>query len=69
MSASLQMDYGLDDKVMTLWQLYSDNHEVSNSLRDVESMRNRATNLGVMTTVAAFGLNEAARLMLRSRKC
>ena len=58
----------LDQKVMTLWKLYADNHEVSTSLRDVEAMRANATNIGIMATVASFGLNEVARLILRSRK-
>ena len=53
---------------MTLWQLYADNQQVATSLRDVESLRNQATNLGVAVSVAAFGLNEVARLTLRSRK-
>ena len=53
---------------MTLWKLYADNHEVSTSLRDVEAMRANATNIGIMATVASFGLNEVARLILRSRK-
>ena len=61
-------DASVDSKVMTLWQLYSDNVQVATSLRDVESMRTRAQNLGIMTSVAAFGLNEVARLLLRSRK-
>ena len=53
---------------MTLWQLYADNQQVATSLRDVESMRNNAANLGIAASVAAFGLNEVARLTLRSRK-
>ena len=31
-------------------------------------MRTRAKNIGIMTTIAAFGLNEVARLTMRSRK-
>ena len=65
---SLMQDSSIDDKVMTLWKLYSDNHHVSTSLRDVESMRSSATNLGLMASAAAFGLNEVARLTMRSRK-
>lgn len=61
-------DATLDQKVMTLWENYSDNHEVSTSLRDVESMRNSAANIGLVASIAAFGLNEVARLALRSRK-
>ena len=58
----------LDSKVMTLWQLYADNQQVATSLRDVESMRSSAINLGIAASIAAFGLNEVARLTLRSRK-
>jgi hypothetical protein len=54
--------------VLTLWKLYADNHLVATSLKEVEAMRNSATNLGIVTTIAAFGLNEVARLTLRSRK-
>ena len=53
---------------MTLCDLYSDNHHVATSLRDIESMRSNAVNTGVMASIAAFGLNEVARLTLRSRK-
>lgn len=68
MSFAMQSDSSLDQKVMTLWELYSDNYQVSTSLRDVEAMRSKATNVGLMTTAAAFGLNEVARLLMRSRK-
>ena len=51
-----------------MWELYADNHQVSTSLRDVEAMRARSFNLGILASVAAFGLNEVARLTLRSRK-
>ena len=53
---------------MTLGDLYSDNHHVATSLRDIEGMRSSAFNTGVMVSIAAFGLNEVARLTLRSRK-
>jgi len=62
-------DSSIDSKIMQLWELYSDNQQVATSLRDVETMRNNATNLGVAVSIAAFGLNEVARLTLRSRKC
>ena len=61
-------DSSLDGKIMTLWELYADNHQVATSLRDVEQMRNGATNLGIAASIAAFGLNEVARLTLRTRK-
>lgn len=54
---------------MTLWQLYADNQQVATSLRDVEELRNTATNRAIIASIAAFGLNEVARLTLRSRKC
>ena len=69
MSALLQQDSSLDDKIYKMWQLYADNTEVATSLRDVESIRANAQNIGILTSVAAFGLNEVARLTLRSRKC
>jgi len=61
-------DASLDQKVLTLWNLYGDNHQVSTTLRDVETLRSNAQNLGLFVTVAVFGLNEVARLTLRSRK-
>ena len=61
-------DSSLDGKIMTLWELYADNQQVATSLRDVEEMRNGATNLGIAASIAAFGLNEVARLTLRTRK-
>ena len=61
-------DSSLDGKIMTLWELYADNQQVATSLRDVETMRNEATNLSIAASIAAFGLNEVARLTLRTRK-
>lgn len=61
-------DSSIDGKIMTLWELYADNQQVATSLRDVEQMRNGATNLGIAASIAAFGLNEVARLTLRTRK-
>lgn len=58
----------IDGKIMQLWELYADNQQVATSLRDVEQLRNRATNLGIAASIAAFGMNEVARLTLRSRK-
>ena len=42
MSALLQQDSSLDDKIYKMWQLYADNTEVATSLRDVESIRANA---------------------------
>jgi len=53
---------------MTLWKLYNDNHNVATTLRDVEAMRSSSLYLGACTSIAAFGLNEVARMTLRSRK-
>jgi hypothetical protein len=61
-------DSTIDSKLMTLWHNYADNNQVATSLRDVETMRSSSQNLGLMITVATFGLNEVARLTLRSRK-
>ena len=58
----------LDQKVLFLYENYGDNEYVATALRDVEASRNNAYNLGIITSVAAFGLNEVARLTLRSRK-
>ena len=61
-------DESIDSKVMTLWKLYADNNMVATSLRDVEGLRTSSQNLGLAVSIAAFGLNEVARLTLRSRK-
>jgi hypothetical protein len=58
----------IDSKIMTLWSLYNDNHNVATSLRDVEAMRSSSLYLGASASIAAFGINEFARLTLRSRK-
>ena len=59
----------VDQKTLLLDQKYGDNVYVSTTMREVEQIRNQATNLGIVTSLAAFGLNEVARLTLRSRKC
>ena len=61
-------DSAVDSKLMTLWKLYADNHQVAISLRDVEDLRTSSQNLGIAVSLTAFGLNEVARLTLRSRK-
>lgn len=61
-------DASIDKKCAELIQLYGDNTHVSTSLKDIEQMRSSAQNLGIAVSVAAFGLNEVARLTLRSRK-
>lgn len=59
-------DGDIDDKLTQLYKLYSDNNDVKNGLKDVEQLRMTALNMGIMTSVAAFGLNEVARLALRT---
>ena len=59
---------GVDQKALLLYEKYGDNEYVATTLREMEELRNKATNYGIMTSVAAFGLNEVARLTLRSRK-
>ena len=51
-----------------LFDKYHDNEIAANAGRDVESIKRRAENMGLAITFAAFGLNEVARLTLRSRK-
>jgi hypothetical protein len=38
-------------------------------MKEIEEIRREATNIGIAATVAIFGLNEVARMALRSRKC
>jgi hypothetical protein len=61
-------DDTIDSKLMTLWKLYADNQQVATTLRDVEGLRASSQNIGLAVSIAAFGLNEVARLTLRSRK-
>ena len=58
----------VDSKVQQLYERYQDQEHVATSQRDIENIRNRATNMGLLTSVALFGLNEVARLTMRSRK-
>jgi hypothetical protein len=37
-------------------------------MKEVEEIRRAAQNMGIAASVAAFGMNEVARLTLRSRK-
>mmetsp|Transcript_24381 Transcript_24381/g.30268 ORF Transcript_24381/g.30268 Transcript_24381/m.30268 type:complete len:129 (+) Transcript_24381:13-399(+) len=59
-------DDSIDSKLMTLWKLYADNQQVATTLRDVEGLRASSQNIGLAVSIAAFGLNEVARLTLRS---
>ena len=58
----------IDDKLLVLNQKYGDNEYVATAMRDVEALRNSAANYGIFASIAAFGLNEVARLTLRTRK-
>lgn len=56
----------LDQKAMLLYEQYGDNEYVALTMKDLETSRNRALNLGIFSTVALFAGNEFARLTLRS---
>lgn len=58
----------VDQKVQQLYQRYRDQEHVATSQRDIEEIRNKASTMGLMTSIALFGLNEVARLTMRSRK-
>ena len=58
----------VDKKAQLLFEKYWDSEYVCNSQRDIEQIRNRANTMGLFTSIAAFGLNEVARLTMRSRK-
>ena len=57
-----------DRKAMLLFEKYGDSELVATTVKELEQFRNQATNLGIMTSVAAFGFNELSRLAFRSRK-
>ena len=58
----------VDQKAKILFDKYYDSEFVCTTQREVEDIRNRATTIGIFTSFAAFGLNEVARLTMRSRK-
>ena len=58
----------VDQKAKILFEKYYDSDFVCSTQREVEDIRARATKIGVVTSFAAFGLNEVARLTMRSRK-
>ena len=57
-----------DSRVMTLFENYGDNELVATTMKELEEIRNTATNYGIMTSIAAFTFNELTRLTFRSRK-
>jgi len=58
----------IEAKSQTLWELYRNNSHANTVMEDVELMRRRADTIGVVTTLAIFGLNTATRFTMRSRK-
>jgi len=59
-------DAAVDQKLHTLSELYEDQTYCVKAMGDVERIRASAQNYGILTTIAAFSFNEAARLTLRS---
>lgn len=57
-----------EQKSNVLYEKYGDNLSVANSVKDVLAMRNRADQIGLFITIAAFGMNEVCRITLRTRK-
>lgn len=58
----------VDKKAQLLFEKYYDNELVCTTQKEIEQIRNRATTIGIFTSIAAFSLNEVARLTMRSRK-
>ena len=58
----------VDNKLATLFQNYGDQDFVRTAQKEVEQIRRSADNFGIFVSLAACGLNEVARLTLRSRK-
>ena len=58
----------VDRKAQLLFEKYHDSEFVCSTQREIEEIRNRASTIGIFTSIAAFGLNEVARLTMRSRK-
>jgi hypothetical protein len=56
----------IDNKLAVLTSHYSECSFAAHAQQDVEDIRNNATKVGLAVTAAAFGLNEVARLTLRS---
>lgn len=58
----------VDKKISVIFDNYKDKHYAREAQRDVERIRNKASNIGITVTTSAFILNEAARITMRSRK-
>ena len=57
-----------EERLKFLVDNYADQHLVYTAPEEIEDMRLRAKKFGYLTTLAAFSLNEFARLTWRSRK-
>lgn len=57
-----------NQKLQTLFEKYQDQEFAANATKEVEEIRNRATNQGIALTALIFGGNELARMTLRTRK-
>ena len=58
----------VDNKLSKMGQLYGDQEFAANATKEVEAIRKRANQLGAFFSITAFGLNEVARMTLRTRK-
>ena len=58
----------VDKKLAIIFEQYKDRDFAANAQKEVEDIRRKAYRVGAITTGAAFVLNEAARLTMRSRK-
>ena len=57
-----------DYKLKVLNENYADQHLVFTAPEEIQDIRRSAQRTGLAISIAAFGLNEAARLTLRTRK-
>ena len=55
-------------KLSLIYDNYQEKSYAREAQKDVEGLRNKASNLGLGITLGAFVLNEVARMSLRSRK-
>jgi hypothetical protein len=58
----------VDKKVSILFNNYKEKAYAREAQLDIESFRNKASNLGLAVTTGAFVLNEVVRMSMRSRK-
>ena len=62
------VDPVVERKMRILFSAYSDQHLVNSAPQEIEELRRRAQNYGIVATIGIFSLNEVARLTMRSRK-